>query len=60
MTLRSVGTTREGWRVEAAVLSWPGEIAVEVWSRGAMLRSLAAPLGEGRRAEVLQAPADLA
>ena len=57
---REVGTTRDGQTVLATVLSWPGGLAAEVWSRGAMLRSLTAPLADGRRAEALQAPVDLA
>ena len=58
--LRTVGRTQDGQVVQAAHLSWPGGLAAEVWSRGAMLRSLAAPAADGRRAEVLQVPADLA
>lgn len=56
---RAIGTTRGGEPVQATTLSWPGGLQAEVWSRGAMLRSLSAPLPGGGRAEVLQAPADL-
>ncbi len=40
------------------MLERPGGLRAEVWSYGALLRSLQAPLGGGR-VEVLQAPADL-
>ena len=58
--LRRIGTARDGALVEAAVLERPGGLHAVVWSRGAMLASLTVPLTGGRRAEVLQAPADLA
>ncbi len=57
---RPVGQTADGAAVHAVSLAWEGGLALEVWSLGALLRSLTAPLADGRRVEVLQAPADLA
>ena len=57
---RLIGETRDGQPVHAVVLEGPTGLAAEVWDRGAMLRSLTAPLADGKRVEVLQAPADLA
>ena len=57
--LRDLGTAQDGTRVQAAVLERPGGLRAEVWTQGARLGSLSAPLGDGGRAELLQAPADL-